>query len=56
MYKYIEGVLDNFILIPRFFLQTVEMFIPLEVYTYGDCMLSILNTRESLDSFPLYAC
>ena len=30
----LKGALDNFSLIPRFFFKKVEIFIPLEVYTY----------------------
>ena len=30
----IKGALDNFSLIPRFLFQKIEIFKPLEVYTY----------------------
>ena len=30
----VKGALDNFSLIPQFFFKKVEIFIPLEVYTY----------------------
>ena len=38
----IKGALDNFSLIPRFFFKKVEIFIPLEVYTYVVTACSIL--------------
>ena len=38
----IKGALDNFSLIPRFFSKKVEIFIPLEVYTYVVTACSIL--------------
>ena len=30
----LKGALDNLSLIPQFFFKKVELFIPLEVYTY----------------------
>ena len=37
-----KGALDNFSLIPQFFSKKVEIFIPLEVYTYVVTACSIL--------------
>ena len=38
----IKGALDNFSLIPQFFFKKVQIFIPLEVYTYVVTACSIL--------------
>ena len=32
--SFLKGALDNFSLISQFFFKKVEIFIPLEVYTY----------------------
>ena len=34
LFPMFKGALDNFSLIPRFLSKKVEIFIPLEVYTY----------------------
>ena len=38
----LKGALDNFSFIPQFFFKKVEIFIPLEVYTYVVTACSIL--------------